>query len=167
MTRRWLLACALVVAACDDGRRGDEALLVALSQVRTLHHQADVHLAAGDADAAIAAVARALDVPFPPGAPEAEDVRLDARARLGKLYLAKGDPAAARRVVDAGMAAARRDSFFLANLAQVSGEVHEAEAGRATDAAVARREREAAIRDYEKSVHIAERIQQRLVKEGR
>lgn len=164
--RRWILAVVLL-GACEDGRGGDEALLVALSQVRSLHHQADAHLANGDTDAAIAAVARALEVPFPPGAPEGEDIRLDARARLAKLYLAKGQPAEARRTVDAGMAAAGRESFFVANLAQVSGEVHEAEARRATDPAAARREREAAILDYEKSVHIAERIQQRLVKEGR
>ncbi|HKA90025.1 MAG TPA: hypothetical protein VKE22_20335 [Haliangiales bacterium] len=167
MTRRLLLACALVaVASCDDGRR-DEAVLIALSQVRALHHQADVLLAAGDADTAIAAVARALEVPFPPGAPEAEDVRLDARARLGKLYLGRGRPADARRIADEGIAAARRESFFLANLLQVSAEVHEAEARRAADPAAARREHEAAILEYERSVHIAERIQQRLVKEGR
>jgi len=169
---------ALLFAACDDGRRATVApqdragpvsqeLLLSLAQVRALHHQADAFLQIGEVDAAIVAVSRVLDVSFPAGAEEAEDTRIDARARLAKLHLGRGRPDEARRVIDEGFRAATRESFFLANLAQVSGEVHEAEARRQTDPEAGRRELRAALADYDKAVQIAERIQQRLLKEGR
>ena len=176
MIRRLLLF--LLLAGCDDGRRAtvaphergepvSQALLLSLAQVRALHHQADAYLTIGEVDAAIVAVSRVLEVPFPPGADEAEDTRIDARARLAKLYLGRGRSDEARRVVDEGFRTAGRESFFLANLAQVSGEVHEAEARRQVDPEAGRRELRAALADYDKAVQIAERIQRRLLKEGR
>jgi hypothetical protein len=167
--RRWLALLLLVVAACDDRARAplSQPLLAALAQARSYHHLADLHLASGAPDQAVAALERLLAIPFPAGAPEGEDALLDARARLAKLHLAQGRPEEARRVVDEGLAAAKRESFFLANLHAVSGELAEARA-RALDAGdpdAARAERRAAIVAHERSIQINERVQRRLLEE--
>ncbi len=137
------------VVACsrsDDGRPGravtkitapeerdrdqaiDEPLMIALSQAKNFHHKARVYMSDGKLDDATAAVRAILSIRFPPGAPEAEDVRLDARALLAKLLLGQGQVEAAMTVVDEGLATATRDSFFLANLFTVKGEVLQAQA---------------------------------------
>jgi hypothetical protein len=156
------------IARADDPAL-DEVLLVPLAQARNLHHLADLHLADADLEAAIGAVAAVLRVRFPAGSPEGEDTLLDARARLAKLLVTAGRPDEARRVVDEGLAAAARESFFLANLHAVSGELHQARARalEESDPAAARAERRRAIEAIERSMEINERIQQRLWKEIR
>jgi tetratricopeptide (TPR) repeat protein len=174
--RRIVLAL-LVLAACD-GRRAppgrdaellSETLLVDLAQAKGYHHLADVYLAEGETDAAIGALSSILTIRFPAGAPEGEDTILDARARLAKLLLSLGRFADARRVVDEGLAAPSRESFFLANLYMVAGEIHEAQ-GKSldtTDPTAARAERHAAIAAYDRSLQINQRVQERLWKETR
>ena len=65
----------------------DEALMLSLSRAKNFHHKANVYLQDGNVDAATEEVSQILTIPFPAGAPEGQDVLLDARARLGKLLL--------------------------------------------------------------------------------
>jgi tetratricopeptide (TPR) repeat protein len=173
--RRVVLALALALVACDGARRvstppheqpaesSSEALLLALSEARSHHAQADLYLADGDVDAATRSLARVLEVRFPAGASEAEDTRLDARARLARLYLRAGRLDDADRVIDAGLTGAARRSFFLANLYAVSGERWEARArALAGDAEGARRARRAALAAYDQSLSINAELQARL-----
>jgi hypothetical protein len=122
----------------------------------------------GNLDAAIAAVRTILSLSFPKGAPEAEDVRLDARALLAKLLVSKGQLDEAMRTVSEGLAQAQRESFFVANLHTVQGEIHEARAAlfdaegdgskpKAND------ERRAAIAAYDRSIQINEKLQKHLM----
>jgi hypothetical protein len=171
------VTAALLPAACDNERSvtappteatvTDERLMLALSQAKNYHHTADVYLADGQTDGAIQAIASILRIPFPPGAPEGLDALLDARARLAKLYLGAGKLDEAQRVVDEGLAAPARESFFLANLWTVAGEVAEARGKSldATDPAAAREARHRAIEAFGRSIEIAERIQKQLYKE--
>jgi hypothetical protein len=143
-----------------------DALLVTLAEAKNYHHRADVHLADGDTAAAIDDVKSILAISFPQGAPEGEEALLDARARLAKLELGAGHFDDARKVVDDGIASTSRESFFLANLYTVSGELHEAAAHQSDsgDPQVARRERQAALGDYDHSLQIDKRLQERLMK---
>jgi hypothetical protein len=174
------LAVALAAGACrwddDDARTGgtripepedviDEALMLSLAQAKNFHLKADVHLQDGNVDAAIAEVARVLTVPFPPDAPERQDVLLDARARLAKLLLGKGDAAAALRAVDDGIAAATRESFFLANALTVRAEVLTYQATRVSDEATARELRRHAIEALDRANAINLRLQRELMQE--
>jgi len=141
-----------------------EELMVALAQAKNFHHKAKVYIGDGNVPEAIAAVRQILTVPFPSGAPEGEDVRLDARALLAKLLIGRGDLVEAQRVVDEGLAAVSRPSFFVANLWTVAGEVHEARAAALTGA-LAADARRAAIRAYDESIRINEALQKRLLEE--
>jgi tetratricopeptide (TPR) repeat protein len=177
------LATVATCASSDDERAAAEAdrrvtrlpeaedavdapLMHALLQAKNLHRKARVYMTDGNLAEAIAAVEGILAVEFPADSPEGEDVRLDAHALLGKLRLAQGDLAAASRVVAAGIAAATRDSFFLANLHTVRGEVLEAEAARHDEdgrADEARATRRTAIEAYDASIRINETLQRRLL----
>ena len=144
------VAAAGVVAGCaQDDRDGDdrdqkkagriteitqpgdalsEELMLALSMAKNLHHKADVYLAEMRSDEAVKALKEILEIRFPEGAAEAEDVTLDARARLSKLLASQGSLDQALTVADDGIKAAKRRSFFLANLHAVRGEVLEGRA---------------------------------------
>ncbi len=184
-----LFTCALVafaLTACQERSRVDAPaaervpegatvsaeLLAALEEAQNLHHRADVLLrdapkpTPGSTDAVIAEVAKVLLVRFPPGAPEGDDVRLDARARLGKLYLAAGCLDEAERVVEEGLVSATRDSFFLANLYNVRGELHEARAALLEDAAAVRIQSRRAIEAYARGQDINMRVQARVYEEA-
>jgi hypothetical protein len=184
-----LLAAALLagaafgLAACSERARVDapaaervpsgavsSELLAALEAAQKLHHHADALLRDGETDAAIAEVAAVLEVRFPADAPEADDVRLDARARLGKLYLAAGRLDDAERVVQEGLASVSKDSFFLANLYNVRGELHEARAAlldqKADDAAAVKAELRQAIEAYARGQDINVRVQARVYQEA-
>jgi len=191
MTKRtaWLAIVALVLGAAvscvscarnDDEPRGgatrltdptdavSEDLMVALAQAKNYHHKAKVYTSDGNLGEAIAAVRQILAVPFPQGAPEAEDVRLDARALLAKLLVGQGKLDEATRVVEEGLAAATRDSFFLANLYTVKGEVLEAQAQVADDGSAEGKARaddakRRAIAAYDKSIAINEELQKQLL----
>jgi tetratricopeptide (TPR) repeat protein len=175
-----LLAATVVCCAGDEdrdpGRVGkttlpaaedqiDEALMLALGQAKNFHRKAKVYMTDGNRiEEAMSAVRQILAIEFPAGSPEGEDVHLDAYALLAKLHLGKGDVEGAMKTVDQGLATATRDSFFLANLHTVKGEVHEARAAGFDDpaSADARAAYRAAIESYDASIQINERLQKAL-----
>jgi hypothetical protein len=144
----------------------DQDLMLALGQAKNFHHKAKVYINDGNIPAAIAAVRQILSLKFPAGAPEAEDVRNDARALLAKLLLGQGKVDEAMRTVNEGLAQSSRDSFFVANLYTVQGEIHEVRAanfdaeGKKPEATEARR---AAIMSLDRSISINETIQKKLL----
>ena len=150
-----------------------QPLMIALAQARNHHHKADVYLKEANLAQAIAAVRAIEEVPFPEGAAEAEDVKLDARARLAKLLVTSGQLDEAMTVVDTGIARATRDSFFVANLHTVKGEVYEARANvldddPSEDAKVrARQARMQAIESFDRSIAINTELQKALMNESK
>jgi hypothetical protein len=175
------LAALVTVAACAGEREPAAAqadssdvigrdLMIALGQAKNFHRKANVYMTDGNLTAATAAVRQVLSLSFPKGAPEAEDVRNDARALLAKLLVGQGQIEEAMRTVDEGLAQSQRESFFVANLYTVQGEIHEARAA-AFDAtgdaekAAATQERRAAIASYDRSIQINERLQKKLLEE--
>ena len=141
----------------------DESLMMSLAQAKNFHRKAKVYMSDGKLDEAAAAVRQILSLSFPKGAPEADDVRLDARALLAKLLVLQGKLDEAMRTVDEGLASSQRESFFTANLYTVRGEIHEAraanydaegEAGKAKATA----ERHAAIVAYDRSIEINNKL---------
>jgi len=146
----------------------DQNLMIALSKAKNFHHKAKVYMSDGKADEAIAAVRQILSLRFPSGAPEADDVRLDARALLAKLLVGQGKLDEAMTIVEEGLAQSQRESFFVANLYTVKGEIHEERAkvaDAANDKAKAVDERHAAIEAYDQSIKINEVIQKKLMEE--
>ena len=136
--------------------------MIALGQAKNYHHKAKLYAGDGDAAAAIAAVRQILALRFPPGAPEADDVRNDARALLAKLLLGQGQLDEAMRVVTEGIAQSQRKSFFVANLYTVKGEILEARAAQlppdqAKDA------KHQAIEAYDQSNQIDTELQKQLM----
>lgn len=167
----------------DDPAQGavlSEELMLALSLAKNYHHKADLLLQEAEPDQAATALQAILAIRFPEGAPEAEDVRLDARARLAKLLAAQGKLDEAGQLVADGLRGAPRRSFFLANLYTVQGEIHEARAAffdqqastATSDAARAQAEvaageaRRDAIRAFDESIQINRALQQSLLGEG-
>jgi hypothetical protein len=141
----------------------DEKLLVCLSQAKNFHHIARVYMGDGNLDEAIGAVRKIFSIRCPDGAPEAEDIRLDAHAMLGKLLLAKGSLEDAMKAVDEGIASKSRDSFFLANLHTVKGEIYEAIAADLTPGSEqAKAVKHSAIESYTRSNQINEELQKKL-----
>jgi len=144
----------------------DQNLMIALSKAKNFHHKAKVYMSDGNTTAAIASVREILSLQFPPNAPEAEDVRNDARALLAKLLLGLGQPGAideAMTVVTEGIAQSQRKSFFVANLYTVKGEIHEARAAQTDDKAKATAEKHAAIEAYDASNAIDTELQKQLM----
>ena len=147
-----------------------EDLMIALGQAKNFHRKAKIYMTDGNLPAATAAVRQVLSLQFPKGAPEAEDVRNDARALLAKLLVSQGQIDEATRTVDEGLAQSQRESFFVANLYTVQGEIHEARAAAFMAAgdsgkASADEERRAAIASYDQSIKINERLQKKLLEE--
>jgi len=142
-------------------------LMVALSQAKNLHHKAKVYMSDGKLEDAIGAVREILALRFPTGAAEADDVRNDARALLAKLLVDQGKLDDAMAIVMEGIGPSERDSFFVANLWTVQGEIHEARAAQldATDKARAADEKRAAIEAYDRSIQIDRAIQKRLLEQ--
>jgi len=175
------LAGTLAVIGCTSNGSGDpettrvtrlpepsdalsEELLLPLRQAQNLHHIADVQLQNGKVAEAIEAVRRILSLRFPAGAPEAEDVTLDARARLARLLVTEGKLAEALNVLDEGIKATRRESFFLSNVYTARGEVLEALAVTLddTDKTAADNYRADAIRARMRSIEIDEKLLDRI-----
>lgn len=154
----------------DPGDVIDQELMVALAQAKNFHHKAKVYMTDGNLTAATASVRQILSLHFPKDAPEADDVRNDARALLAKLLVSQNQIDEAARTIDEGLAQSQRESFFVANLYTVQGEIHEARAT-ALDAtgepgkASATDERHAAIASYDRSIQINERLQKKLLEE--
>lgn len=143
-----------------------EELMLPLRQAQNLHHIADVYLLDGNVTQAIEAVRKILELRFPQAAPEGEDVILDARARLAKLLVTTGGLDEAMKVLDAGIAGASRESFFLSNVFTVKGEVHEAMAVTLKDSneAAAKEQSRLAIVAYSRSIEIDEALKAKLYK---
>lgn len=152
--------------ASEGAQRIDQQLMVSLAQAKNFHHRAKVYMSDGNVPAAMESVRAILSLRFPPGAAEAEDVRADARALLAKLMIGRGELEEAARVIDEGLADARRESFFIANLYTVRGEVHEAQAAAAADPGVATAHRREAIGAFSRSIEINSAIQKRLYEGG-
>lgn len=179
----WLLvaACGREQAAHSDGnQRGGSAatgvvigneLMVALAQAKNHHHKANVYIADGNTTEAIASVRQILALRFPANAPEADDVRHDARALLAKLLASQGKLEDAMAVIAEGLASATRESFFVANMYTVKGELHQARAEMlnkdATRKADADAERRAAIMAFDRSIEINTKLQQQLESQHR
>ena len=148
----------------------DEELMVALGQAKNFHRKAKVYMSDGNLAAATASVRQILSLRFPAGAPEADDVRADARALLAKLLVSQGELEEAMRTVQEGLAQSTRESFFVANLHTVQGEIHEAralqhEAEGDAGKAKAVEERRLAIAAYDRSIQINEKLQKQLMEE--
>jgi tetratricopeptide (TPR) repeat protein len=148
---------------------GDD-LMISLLQAKNFHRKARVLMSDGKIDEAIASVRQILSLEFPKNTPEAEDVRNDARALLAKLLVGQGKVEDAMNVVTEGIAQSQRESFFVANLYTVKGEIHEARAAQldANDPANKPKiidEKRAAIEAYDKSNQINTVLQQRLMEE--
>jgi hypothetical protein len=181
-----LLAASLATGSCGarDEDEGDdkggsvtrlpqpgpelsEELMLGLALAKNLHHKADVYLKEGRIGEAVASVEQILGIAFPPRSPEAEDVMLDARARLAKLMVIQGKLTDALTVVDTGISGATRQSFFMANLHSVRGEVLEASAVsiEESDAQGARAKRLEAIRELDRAIEIEKALLDSLPKE--
>jgi hypothetical protein len=147
----------------------DEELMLSLAQAKNFHHKAKVYMSDGNLAEAAAQMEAILAIPFPPAAPEGDDVRLDARALLAKLLVAQNKIDEAMTVVDQGIGGARRDSFFLANLYTVKGEVHQARAtqleGQSADKQRVSDEKRAAIMAFDRSIEIDNALVKQLVEE--
>lgn len=140
----------------------DQNLMIALSKAKNFHHKAKVYMSDGDVANAIASVREILSLQFPPGAPEGEDVRNDARALLAKLLLGQGKLDEAMTVVTEGIAQSQRKSFFVANLYTVKGEIHEARAA-TLPADQQKDEKHKAIEAYDSSNQIDTELQKQLM----
>jgi hypothetical protein len=169
---RALIAFSFLLVACrqgaPEGRRPvDDKLLLALEEARAWQHRADTHLADGDVAGATTDVEQVLKVTFPSGAPEGEEARLDAWARLAKLHLS--DENRALDDVDHGRKEATTDSFYRAHLETVAGEIFEARAKRLADSdgEAAKNARRDALAAYARSIEINKRVQAALLQEGR
>jgi tetratricopeptide (TPR) repeat protein len=183
---RKLVVVMLVLAACssesppaptpsisrvaDPSEVIDQALMVALAQAKNFHHKAKVYMADGNLAQATASVREILSLAFPANAPEADDVRNDARALLAKLLVSQNQLDEASKTIEDGLAHSPRESFFVANLYTVQGEIHEARAAGFDAAGEAGKasgidERRAAIASYDKSIQINARLQQKLLEE--
>jgi tetratricopeptide (TPR) repeat protein len=148
----------------------DQELMIALGQAKNYHHKAKIYMTDGNLVAATTQVRQILSLRFPTGAAEADDVRNDARALLAKLLVSQGQIDEATRTIDEGLAPSQRDSFFVANLYTVQGEIHEARAAAADSAGESGKargmaERRAAIASYDRSIQINERLQKKLMEE--
>lgn len=153
----FLVAIAALASACGGDGPRPQALLAALGTAQALQHEADEREARGEIDEAIATVERVLEVPFPTGAPEREDVRLDAWGRIAELNLARADDVHAEEAASAGLAESTRDSYFRARLHVVMGRIHQARAERLRtlgDVEGARAESEHALDELETSIGI-------------
>jgi hypothetical protein len=147
-----------------------EDLMLALQKAKNFHHKARVYMSDGKLDEAIASVREILSLKFPPNAPEAEDVRNDARALLAKLLLGKNEVEKAMTEVTQGIAQSERESFFVANLHTVKGEIHEARAAALDPSDPVQKtkiadEKRLAIEAYDKSNEINTALQQRLMED--
>jgi tetratricopeptide (TPR) repeat protein len=173
-----LIAAWTALPACSDRRPADccpcpgakrapldEQLMSLLAAARAYHHKADLHLAREERAPAIAALRDLLALPLDAKWAEAEEVRLDAAARLAKLLLAGGAVEEALRLVDKQLAPPARESFYQANLHAVRGEVLEARSKQldaSGDKPTAREVARRAIEAFERSIVINKRLQRAL-----
>jgi tetratricopeptide (TPR) repeat protein len=163
------LACHRPVAPPAAGAAAGssaEVVLLALSEAHAWQRRADLHLIDGDVAAAIIDLKELLTISFPPDAIEAEDVRLDACARLAKLHLSLGGEEGEARAlaqIAAGRKLATHDSFFRAHLEMAAADIYEARASRLTDPEAQKAERRQALQALEQAIEIDRRLQRALL----
>ena len=154
--------------AQDAGPVVDEALLAFLSAARSLHHEADVKVAAGDRPGAIGALERLVALPAP-RAVEVDEVIADARARLAELRLQAGDLEGAQKDVQEGLRHVAGPTYFRGHLLEVEGLVAEArsaslaDAGKSVEATKARTQ---AVALLEEAVHVQQQVIDRALGDG-
>ena len=174
-----MMVCLSVLAGCaraseerccpckQGSKQLDEGLMVTLASARAYHHQADIYQRQGQLDKAMATVKKILGLDLDARWPEAEEVRLDATARLAKMMLGMEQVQQALTLVEGQIKDARRDSFYLSNLHSVRGEILEHQAGALDKMAQkdkARQVSREALAAFEKSIAINKKLQQRLLK---
>ncbi len=139
---------AAAVRLDDGGTAVDVELMAYLSEARARHHEANVREDEGDLRGATGALRKLVDAARPhPGErlPEIEEVLADTYARLAELALRAHDVDAADRALGDGLTHAPDTTYFRGHLLEVQGIAAEAragslaDAGRADEAAVARR----------------------------
>ncbi|HEY8086270.1 MAG TPA: hypothetical protein VIF09_00445 [Polyangiaceae bacterium] len=179
-----LLACATLALATATGCRQtqatgcpgsesagpavDESLLAFLSAARSLHHEADVKVAAGDRPGAVAALERLVALPAP-HAVEVDEVLADAHARLAELRLQTGDLAGAQNDVQAGLEHVSGPTYFRGHLLEVEGLVAEARASSLADAGKAdeaTRARGRAVALLEEAVQVQQQVIEHALGDG-
>ncbi len=156
-----LAACGMQDAPQTERRMVDEQLLSALGLAQSYQHQADELAAIGDRQEAMSKVRLVLEIPFPEGAREGEDVRLDAWGRIAELQLAEGDEEAAEEAVRRGLAASTRTSYFGARLHAVRGRILRARAERLREEGREEESRQVsrqAIAAFERSIAINRQV---------
>lgn len=148
----------------QPGPELSQELMLGLALARNYHHKADVYLREARVDQAVMQLRQILSIKFPADAPEGVDVVQDARARLAKLLVTRGELEDALSVVDAGIASAPRQSFFVANLHTVRGEVLEARAVMVEerDRAAAATARRQAIESFDRAIAIQKALLEQL-----
>lgn len=140
-----------------------EALLISLGQAQNFHSKADVLVDSGELTQALTTLEMILQIPFPSGAPEGQDVIADTRARMATLRIELGKLDQALQLVDEGIAQSERQSFYLANLHTVRGQVLQAMAKSSAeefgdDAPTVRELRIEAIKAFDLSIQISEAL---------
>jgi hypothetical protein len=163
---KYVVVMLLLLAGCSRRPAVDERLLASLEEARAWQHRADLHLADGATADAIHDVEQVLRIQFPQGAPEGEEARLDAHARLAKLYFASGDETRAFAELESARRHASFDSFYRAHVETVAGEIFEARAKQLSDPAAAKQARQEALAAYERSIAINQRVQARLQRQS-
>lgn len=167
--------CGPLGCSKGEGGKREEALLIGLNEARAWQRRADLHLQEGDVQAAIVDVRQVLAVNFPPEAQEAQDARLDARARLAQLLLRAAPAGDVERVraeeealqeIELARKEVVRDSFFSANLESVQAEIYEARANRLRDPAAQKEARTQALKALERAIEIDRRLLRALVHGG-
>jgi tetratricopeptide (TPR) repeat protein len=154
---------------CDDSKDGrlSAALMSRLAAARAYHHQADILLRDGQLEPAITKITAILALDLSSRWPESEEVRVDATARLAKLLLRAGRLKRARAVVDAELSKKPRESFYLANLHSVRGELLEAQVKKLDTAGkkqLAKQRAKEAIAAFEVTIRINKRLQAELLR---
>jgi hypothetical protein len=111
----------LLAAGCARGPVEDRALV----EIGGLHAAADQALDRGDRDGARRALEAAIAA-TPADHPLRRPLVQDGRFRLARLALVAGDPAAAAREADSGLALGDGGDLYTANLLVVRGTAREA-----------------------------------------
>jgi len=156
---------ALILLACCGGDRSSppgaksavigDHLMAYLGIAKAYHAKARIYAIEGKLALATGSMRELLALEYP-DAPEAEDVRNDARARLATWLVGQTRFDDAMAVVSEGISESKRESFFVANLYTIKGELHEAraEALVASDPVQVAAERRAALDAYDRSNQI-------------
>lgn len=151
-----LLLAVAVLAACAGPEAENDQALAVLERARTLHQQAARLASRGDTAGAVEALEAVTRLRFPAGAPEAEDVAVDALGQMSRVLLAAGRSVEAEAAARRAIARATRDSFFL-GLAYL----------RLGDALRARGRQRAAVDAFERSIAVNRSVLDELRRTGR